>query len=444
MGARFVAISWLSILCLAPSLARAGNDDELFVGNQAAMVGGAVSATVTDSSSTWYNPAGLGKIDRDQVDVSATVYTLRLYSVPDFIETTTGEADDGAVAEFVVAPSQIAYVRRLERGLSLGLGYFVPRATNYVLREAIEGGRTAERTHWQIAATVAEVQHYGAAGLGYEVSPRVRIGASLIGGYVTSTQSIALFGSAMSARQPVAAASVNAIGTVNVLTMEIGLGLQLELTDAVALGISCRTPQLQLRESIDLIVNRVTVSIADPAAPVLETEPQHQRETRGLDLRQAGRAGIALSFRYGDGWVSGEVDIQPPLSRPRIDVDRKALINARLGWYHALLPSLALGVGLFTDRSGEAKSWDFVSGEGDFYGASIGLELSNEHLLAPTERVKSLVFHSVFALRYAHSAGDFGRTVVRPEEIATGPFYLEKGELNVHELGLYVGSGLRF
>ena len=40
-------------VCLTASLpARAGNDDEIFVGNQAAMTGGAVSATVSDSSAT--------------------------------------------------------------------------------------------------------------------------------------------------------------------------------------------------------------------------------------------------------------------------------------------------------------------------------------------------------------------------------------------------------
>jgi hypothetical protein len=54
--------------CLTASLpARAGNDDEIFVGNQAAMTAGAVSATISDSSPTWYNPAGLGAVALDRV-----------------------------------------------------------------------------------------------------------------------------------------------------------------------------------------------------------------------------------------------------------------------------------------------------------------------------------------------------------------------------------------
>jgi hypothetical protein len=109
-------------------------------------------------------------------------------------------------------------------------------------------------------------------------------------------------------------------------------------------------------------------------------------------------------------------------------------------------------LGVFTDRASDAKKWEFVSGRGDFYGATLGVELSNEHLLAPTEPVNSLVFTTVFAIRYAYSDGSFGRTIVDASLIGTGEvtgakdaaFVSKQGSLYVHEIGLYVGSGLRF
>jgi len=85
---------------LGPS-ARAGNDDEMLVGNRASMTSGAVSATVSDASATWYNPAGLAANSRSQIDVSTSAYTLRFYSVRRFLSTTRCASKAGGVTEFV-------------------------------------------------------------------------------------------------------------------------------------------------------------------------------------------------------------------------------------------------------------------------------------------------------------------------------------------------------
>lgn len=440
---------WIGVFVWFPSAARAGNEDELFVGNQAAMVGGAICAVVKDASSTWYNPAGLGAVERSQVDVSATVYTLRLYSAPKFISAVTGESDDGAVTEFVVAPAQIAYVRKLGEGFSLGLGYFMPRSQNYVLRESLEAGRSTARSEWQIAASIAEAQHIGAAALGFAVTSRIRIGASLIGGYAASTQSISLFGSANQNRANAAARSTTVIGTTSRLSLHAGLGMQLDLSDALTLGITVRTPEVMLTDSANSSANAIITSREDPTNPLLGATEQQFIEGHGVDLLTAGRVSVAVAYRLARGWISAEADIAPKLSRPAISVERRTTVNGRAGFYYAVLPAVAFGVGVFSDRSTEAVKWEFVGGSGDFYGATLGVELSNEHLLAPTETQKSLVFTSVFALRYAFSDGSFGRTVVDPALIAgtrseEGPFVAKKGDLVVHEFGLYVGSGLRF
>jgi hypothetical protein len=63
---------------------------------------------------------------------------------------------------------------------------------------------------------------------------------------------------------------------------------------------------------------------------------------------------------------------------------------------------------------------------------------TNEHLLAT-----SIVFNSVFALRYAYCDGVFGRTRVGANKLPDMPFTSTKGDLFVHEFGLYVGAGMR-
>jgi hypothetical protein len=78
--------SWLSsvavasLLLVASPTAQAGNDEGIPVGDEAALTGNTVAATVSDGSSLFYNPAGLAGAERDQVDVAATVTMLRFHS----------------------------------------------------------------------------------------------------------------------------------------------------------------------------------------------------------------------------------------------------------------------------------------------------------------------------------------------------------------------------
>jgi hypothetical protein len=431
-------------LALAPTdVAHAGNDDELFVGNQAAMVGGAVAATVMDTSATWYNPAGLGAVERDQLDISATVYTLRLYAVPGLLSTRDGDSENGTVNEFVAAPAQAAYTRRLGPGVSLGLGYFVPRASSFVLREALVAGGRSSGSSWQIAGAVSEIQHNAAAALGFALTPKLRLGVSLIGSYSAQLQSVALFGAIRRSGQPVGSTSATTLGSVARFGLEAGLGVQLDLTRELTIALAARSPRLQVHARVDASVNQTTTALEEGEAPRLTASADELRERNGATLMRAGRANLALAYRYADGYVAIEADVQPGLRSRKGEIDRKPTVNARVGWYQTLSEALAIGFGLFSDRSAERSSWSFVSGSGDSYGVSVGLELGNEHTLAPGEPVDSLIFGTVVALRYAYSEGDFGRALADPAKIEA-PFTTLRGTLQVHELGLYLGSGLQF
>lgn len=441
------AWSLLSILGLSllPTAAQAGNDDELLLGNQAAILGGAVIATVNDSSATWYNPAGLGQVDRDQFDVSATAYTLRSYSAPKLLSTPSGAYKDGSVTEFVVAPTQIAYVRRLGSGTSLGFGYFVPKASNFVLRENLTDHDGNPPSQWQLAAAGADTQHIGAVALGTNVSPTVRVGGSLIGGYAASTGSASVFGSVSpDGEHPLGSSAVTSVATSSRFSLQIGMGVQWQVRPELTLGATLRTPELQLHASENNNYNLSGTLLTNLNDPRFGAVAREDVRSVGLDVLKAGRGAVSVSYNYGSGWITAEADIQPGLHRERVDVNRKPVFNARLGWYHILSPAVSFGLGLFTDRTPQAEAYSLLDGSGDFYGGTAGVELSNEHMLAPNERASSLTFKSVFALRYAFSSGQFGRILGDPNSIVNEPFKTEKGDIIIHELGLYVGGGLRF
>ncbi|MET0387566.1 MAG: hypothetical protein ABW321_16475 [Polyangiales bacterium] len=431
----------LTLFVSAPARVHAGNDDELLVGNRAAMLGGAVIATVNDSSATWYNPAGLGAIDRDQFDVSATVYTLRTHSVPKLLATPSGAYDNGSVTEFVVAPTQVAYVRRLAQNVALGFGYFVPKASSFVMRENLNDRNGTPPSQWQLAAAGSETEHVGALGLGVGITPRLRVGGSLLGTYTSTTASAALFGAVSPNGDTLASSAITSVATYSRLSVQIGLGAQWQVSDVFTLGVNVRTPEVQLYYSENNNYNISVTSLVDePRFGAMATE---EIISGSFELLRMGRAGVSASYAYAAGTITAEVDFQPGLHREKVDVNRQAVVNARLGWFHSVSPSVAFGLGLFTDRRTDAERYSLIDGGGDFYGATLGIQLDNEHQLAPGERASSLVFNSVFALRYAYGAGDFGRILADPTLVAENPFLIDKGRIHEHELGLYVGGGRR-
>jgi hypothetical protein len=201
---------------------------------------------------------------------------------------------------------------------------------------------------------------------------------------------------------------------------------------------------MQLLSNVTTSNNVSVTNIMDSDDPSFGATAQATDDTVGIELVRAGRFGASVAYRYAKGWITAEADFQPALTRPRADVHRKAVINARLGIMHRLTQALSLGTGFFTDRSASAEDFAFVDGSGDFYGVTVGLELSDEHMMAPGERAKSLYFTSVFAVRYAFSHGAFGSILGDANQIDFNPFITTRGSIDIHELGLYVGGGLRF
>src|SRR5882724_9273881 len=73
--------------------AHAGNLDELFLDDQAALSGGAVIAAGSEPGSAMYNPAGLAAIRRPTLNLDASAYAARYYHIPKLVRVSLPDGE---------------------------------------------------------------------------------------------------------------------------------------------------------------------------------------------------------------------------------------------------------------------------------------------------------------------------------------------------------------
>ncbi len=423
---------------LLPASARAGNDEGVLIGNEAAMSAGAVTAVVDDGTGGWYNPAGIAQVERSTVDASGSATQLRIAETPHLLQSASGTFADGGYYELNGIPSAVTASRRLEPGLVLSLGVFVPSLINHTDRVRIDETIGGATTTWQLVQQENVQRYYAGITLGYALSPTVRIGVTLYGLYRQQTTVSQFFGGSEGPGGYVN--GVSALASLQSAGIELGLGVQWEMVPGLHFGASIRSPALQLG-----VLRRATVTeIAASRDGVIFTPTDDSGLVSRVEVVTPVRLRLGFAYRFDRGWVGVDADVSHELSLPDLGIERRWLVNVRVGGRYEVDPGISVGGGLFTDLSPVSQLQTYGETRIDFAGGSIGFELHTPHSMAEGEPAETMVFSQTFALRYALGIGTVGGLRFDTTQPVGSQVEVYGTSTTVHELALHLGSELHF
>ncbi|MCB9597844.1 MAG: hypothetical protein H6719_34320 [Sandaracinaceae bacterium] len=428
-------------ILLAPATARAGNGDGILVGNQAAITGGAVTATISDGTATWYNPAGLAAMERDAVDVSGNAFQVRAAEEGGLISSTTGQSNDGGYLELLSIPSASTIARRLEPGLVIAFGVFAPRFSQHTVRTGLDAGVFPDSARWTLSSTAFSATYHAGGAIGIRIDDHLRFGVSLFGVYRETSTSFQTAG-AFAADGSTRLVARGGISQVRSLGTELGLGVQWEPQRGVIIAATFRSPGLEILTQLRSTTTAIDVTVDDASPDAVSFIPMDEEDLApGIAILTAGRLNLSIGHRFDRGWIAAEIDVQPPLELDGI-LARRFVWNVRVGGRYEVDDQLGIGAGFFTDLSEQDPIQELGETRVDFYGLSAGLEYRTQHTLGEGERSDNLVFSTTIGLRYAFGAGEVGGLLFDPQrglERATVPI-----RTTIHEVGLHIGSALYF
>jgi len=372
-----------AVIGLLAATAAAGdtaNFRPYLVGGRAAGMGGAYTALADDGAGPWYNPAGIGFVERSQISLSGSVYGLVSGSYADAL----GDGRTFRYRTLDTFPSSTTGVWRLAdaapgEAQALSIGVYLPDGFSADDRDRLGSPQNAffftskQQTLW-FNATWA--RRFGSLSVGVALYGLVRTALDASDLTVVDPADASLF---VTITQRVDSTSYGAVAAA---------GVRWDLVPGLHLGLAATSPALGTGSR--RVYGRVAVgpNVTGPGAPALFSEINED----GLHAAPTEPARLQGGVAWSSGALTLAADAVWRLPRTVVDdagrsaegltrtVKQLGTLDASVGVEVVVASRLPLRAGLFTDRSASPGRAGVVnSGRIDRYGCSASAGLLTEH-----------------------------------------------------------------
>jgi hypothetical protein len=418
-----IASSWLGA-----TVAHAGNDDGVLVGGQAALTGGAVTATVSDGTAAWYNPAGLAHLQRPSLDLNASVYGFNWVSAQDLLTVPDGTQKGASVIDWVLLPAALSYSRVLSPRVVASFGIFIPKTSDFTLQEYVAD---SQGTRWTVGFDRLQKEYDYILTTAVRLSDTLRVGFALHGIYL-STEETTLIGAGSTEDDSAPFLVDSSHRTTGDYGARVGLGIQWAPRADVEAGISMQTPTLTGLRQVSSA--SLTASAAEGGVHNFASANENGlKSVWELSTPLAVRAGVAFTRDRAQLLVDGT--LTSSLKSDESALSRKWHGNARFACLWRVSNQLAAGMGVFSDLNATNVP------SANYIGAAGGLRLTSDYRIEEGQR--PLTFITTLGGRYAYGFGEIagvrisaeGESLTREEQAVAA---------HAHELAFNLGWAVTF
>ena len=395
LGLPGLARAQTSGLLFPPSIAIT-NYDRVLVGQEEALEAGAFVARVGDTTSGWYNPAGMASMARSAIGASASGFETDVLSLEG-----VGKQRGGGMTIYQL-PSFFGAVlgRDVIDSEHWRIGLTITKPTSW--NQEIVGGIAG-------ATTVAYSSHVNLSTLvpmfsaSYSPFPSLRLGAGL-GVAITSLSEVQSFTEQVALPTTANGFLRTLDGSGSIWNLTGTLGVQWDVLDHLVLGAMVRLPGLKIIQSGSLSYanfearstpwNQTTFNDQDAAFDYrlpLDVNVGIAWRSRAFEVEADLRfhSAIAeytlLSSNKPVSITTTGPDGNPVYSTqplPGITNGARAVWNVALGGRYNLDETWSFHGGFFTDASPTNQSGENLFRSVDMYGLTAGAKVRGDHLSA--------------------------------------------------------------
>lgn len=365
------------------------NYQNFLMGDRAAGMGGAVTASTADLDACYYNPAGLAAVIGSRIALSVSLYGIQSYRISDGL----GPDEDFQARQFESIPSTFGSILKASDDLALAFAVFTPDKLNANVRHSFErrpDSPGVERSDYYSATNDDSTTWIGPS-LGWRAGERLKLGA---GAYLVYRSLVDkqdwsyLYTTAGTSEVIRVLTRVYNIDYTNYSLLGI-VGAQYDISDEVVLGAMVQTPSWNLSGRGEVLY---AVSLGSPESDQL---------IQAKDMESRNR--IPTKISLGAAWrkprlftLEGNCSYHlPTSSRPLTGEDtwtglpvsfrltREGVVNFNLGGEYYVRENYPVRAGVFTNLS-SSPGVDQSDPEGsrdeiDMYGVSFSVGNESEH-----------------------------------------------------------------